>query len=128
MLNFENAEKYVRNAVVVCISKERGKEEGQRNAMAAENPAWLLESSAEWGCWYCCDISRYAQKSLWGNVKFLNMPNTTKQIRFSGDLLKEHISKHAARKRRSPTTAENPAEHLVMFTEWVVGIVVNIDR
>ena len=47
MLNFENAEKYVRNAVVVCISKERGKEEGQRNPMAAENPARLLESSAE---------------------------------------------------------------------------------
>ena len=32
----------------MCISKGRGKEEGQRNPMAVENPAWLLESSAEW--------------------------------------------------------------------------------
>lgn len=47
MLNFENAEKYVRNAVAVCISKGRGKEERQRNPMAAENPTRLFESSAE---------------------------------------------------------------------------------
>ena len=32
----------------MCISRGCGKEEGQRNPMAAENPAWLLESSAEW--------------------------------------------------------------------------------
>ena len=32
----------------MCISKGRGKEERQRNPMAVENPARLLESSAEW--------------------------------------------------------------------------------
>ena len=32
----------------MCISKGRGKEERRRNPMAAENPARLLESSAEW--------------------------------------------------------------------------------
>ena len=32
----------------MCISKGHGKGEGQRNPMAAENPARLLESSAEW--------------------------------------------------------------------------------
>ena len=56
MLNFENAEKYVRNAVAVCISKGRGKEERQRNPMAAENPTRLLESSAEWVAAISADI------------------------------------------------------------------------
>ena len=32
----------------MCISKGRGKEERRRNPMAVENPARLLESSAEW--------------------------------------------------------------------------------
>ena len=60
----------------MCISKGRGKEERQCNPMAVENPARLLESSAEWDAGIAA-ISADMPRSHYGemlNFRICRMP------------------------------------------------------